>query len=284
MIRLMQLSAVLLAFSIPHFSQAQQMYGLFMIVKGDVSFQNPNTPAQKAKVGAKVFEGAVIKSEKDSRAKIVMADRNVFNISPESKMTIQKYDATPGKKTVSLTLEEGKVRVNVEQKYDGNKEKFLLKTPTVVAGVRGTQFLGSYASATKTSQMTSFQGTVAMTSFNAAGQPLGSVRVEKGQASTANFNQAPQAPIFVPKQELRALDKATASTGADANSGSGGTRKIGTGGAADAESAKEIKVAQSDKGGPTAPPLRWDPPTGPVPHVYVPPTLPKNTKVTINVN
>lgn len=291
MTRLLKTAALSLALILPSLSIAQQqMYGLFMIVKGDVSFQNPNQPAQKAKVGAKVFEGATIKSEKDSRAKIVMADRNVFNISPETKLTIQKYDATPGKKAVSLTLDEGKVRVNVEQKYDGNKEKFLLKTPTVVAGVRGTQFLGSYSSATKVSQMTAFQGTVTMTSFNAAGQPLGTVRVEKGQTSSASFNQAPEAPKFVPKQELKNLEKSTASTGSESGTGGNGTAKIGTGGAADADTAKEIKLPLADKGGPgtdNPPPLPPKPPEPPPkrPDIRVEvPVLPPNTKITINVN
>lgn len=290
MTRFIQTTALVFAFILPSLSEAQQqMYGLFMIVKGDVTFQNPNTPAQKAKVGAKVFEGATIKSEKDSRAKIVMADRNVFNISPETKLTIQKYDATPGKKSVSLSLEEGKVRVNVEQKYDGSKEKFLLKTPTVVAGVRGTQFLGSYSSATKVSQMTTFQGTVTMTSFNAAGQALGTVKVEKGQTSSANFNQAPEAPKFVPKQELKNLEKATASTGSESGNAAGsGTAKIGSGASGDVDSVKEIKVAPTDRGGISAEPiailLPKPPETAPTrPVIFVPPVLPTNTKITINV-
>ncbi len=287
-----KITALAMAIILPSLSHAQQqMYGLFMIVKGEVTFQNPNTPAQKAKVGAKVFEGAIIKSEKDSRAKIVMADRNVFNISPETKLTIQKYDATPGKKSVSLSLEEGKVRVNVEQKYDGSKEKFLLKTPTVVAGVRGTQFLGSYSSATKVSQMTAFQGTVTMTSFNSSGQPLGTVKVEKGQSSTANFNQPPEAPKFVPKQELKSLEKSTASTGSESNTVNNGTTKIGAGGSADTENAKEIKVGRGDKGSssgepPQPPPLPPKPPEQvkrPEIRVEIP-APPPNTKITINVN
>lgn len=287
MIRLSQWIALSAITLLPFFSQAQQMYGLFMIVKGDVTFQNPNAQPEKAKVGAKVFEGASIKSEKDSRAKIVMSDRNVFNLSPESKLVIQKYDATPGKKAVSLNLEEGKVRVNVEQKYDGAKEKFLLKTPTVVAGVRGTQFLGSYASATKTSQITTFQGSVAMTSFNSAGQPLGGVRVEKGQTSSAAPNQAPQAPKFVPKQELKDLEKSTASTGSEQKSGDSKKEvKLGSGGQdTGGDLAKEIKVAAGDKTGGSSPVLIYNPPPKP-PIINPPPPRPPppNTKITINVH
>lgn len=280
----------MLVFLLAHFSQAeQQMYGLFMIVKGDVTFQNPNSPVERAKVGAKVFEGASIKSTKNSRAKIVMADRNVFNLAPESRITIQKYDTTPGKKNVSLNLYEGKVRVNVEQKYDGAKEKFLLKTPTVVAGVRGTQFLGSYHSTTKTSQITTFQGMVAMTSFSSARQPLGTVRVSKGQTSSADFNQAPQTPAFVPKQELKDLDKSTASAGAEpTDSSSRETHKAG-GNPQDTgiESVQEIKVSAAEKTGNTPSPIVTFQGPQPLPKPPLPPPpppLPQNTKVTINVH
>jgi hypothetical protein len=270
--------ALLFPLFLSSLAKADAMYGLFMIVKGDVSFQNPNGALEKAKVGAKVFEGATVKSEKDSRAKIVMADRNVFNLSPESKMTIQKYDATAGKKNVSLSLEEGKVRVNVEQKYDGNKEKFLLKTPTVVAGVRGTQFLAGYNSASKTSQVVTFKGSVAMTSFSPSGQPMGTVRVEKGQSSTAGAGQAPATPRDVPAQELKDLDKSSASTG-DKKSGSGsGSVKVAGGKDTDADGAKEIKVSSNDSGnkGPAilAPPSK---PPGPPPPP--PPPPPQVTQV-----
>ena len=199
----------------PSQSQAQQMYGLFMIVKGEVTFQNPNVQKEKAKVGSKVFEGATISTEKDSRAKIVMSDRNVFNLSPDSKLTIQKYEnAGAGKKNVSMSLEEGKVRVNVEQKYNGNSEKFLLKTPTVTAGVRGTQFLAAYNSMTKVSQVVTFKGSVTMTSFAANGQPLSTVIVEKGQSSTAGANQPPETPKALPKDEIKELDRSSSSAGA----------------------------------------------------------------------
>ena len=264
----------------PAISQADPIYGLFMIVKGDVSFKNLNAPAEKAKVGAKVYEGASITTEKDSRAKIVMSDRNVFNLSPDSKLTIQKYDSTAGKKNVSLSLLEGKVRVNVEQKYDGAKEKFLLKTPTVVAGVRGTQFLAGYDSGTKTSQVTTFKGAVAMTSFSANGQPISNVRIEKGQSAEAQLNRPPDAPKNIPAQELKELDKSASATG----QGSGTERKeakIANGrDTTDTEIAKDIKTSPDT--GKTAAVLAPPPPTQPiVPPPVKPPTIPPYTNVKI---
>jgi hypothetical protein len=237
-------------FMISQAQAAEPMYGLFMIVKGDVSFQAANGAFEKAKVGVKVYEGATIKTEKDSRAKIVMSDRNVLNISPDSKMVIQKYENSATKKEVTLSLEEGKVRVNVEQKYDGNKEKFNLKTPTVVAGVRGTQFLAAYDSVSKTSQIVTFKGSVSMTSFNSAGQAISSVTVEKGQSSTAAAGQAPEAPKAVPKEEMKALDKSSSASASDSKSEKG-SAKAEKGDSAKSEKAdakNEKSDAKNEKG------------------------------------
>ncbi len=279
------------------------IYGLFMIVKGDVTFQNPNSPVEKAKVGLKVFEGATITSMQDSRAKIVMSDRNVLNLSPDSKLTIQKYETAANKKNVSLSLEEGKVRVNVEQKYDGTREKFLLKTPTVVAGVRGTQFLATYNSNTKTSSVVTFKGVVAMTSFNAAGQPISTVNVEKGQSSSAGAGQAPETPKALPKEEIKELDKSTASAGAENKSDrSSSTSSSSTKEASaekkepkmtnskdlDTDIAKDIKVTNSDTNRP-APPLA-PPPVNLAPQFSAPKDFVRdaiqnqNSKTTVIIN
>ena len=111
------------------------VHGVMMVVKGDVVVLSKDGKSEKAKVGKKVFAGDTITAGADSRAKIVMTDKNVINISPESQFKIEKYeyDAAKDNKQVSLSVEYGKVRANVEQKYDGEKNKFHIKTPTAVA-------------------------------------------------------------------------------------------------------------------------------------------------------
>src|SRR5688572_7607774 len=94
--------------------------GVFMVVKGDVKVEKAGkqTPA---KVGMKVMPSDVIIAGKDSRAKVVMKDKNVLNISPDSKIVIEKYVANEAKneKNVVLNVLYGKVRSTVNQKYDG---------------------------------------------------------------------------------------------------------------------------------------------------------------------
>ena len=97
-------------------ANAQEASGIFMIVKGDVKIISKASPqGDSAKVGRKVGEGDTIQAGADSRAKIVMSDKNIINILPDSKMTITKYqsNATKDERNVELKVEYGKVRASV---------------------------------------------------------------------------------------------------------------------------------------------------------------------------
>lgn len=187
---------------------AEELHGIFMVVKGDVEVESKKTGKFKAKVSAKVYAGDTVTVAADGRAKIVMSDRNVLNISPDSKMTINKYenDSQTGVKNVEIDLSKGKLRSNVEQKYDGEKSQFLIKTPTAVAGVRGTQFLTAFDPVSKKTQIVTFKGSVA---FSVAGSSA-TVFVKKGESSTAAAGQAaPEPPKPVNKDELKDLNKSS---------------------------------------------------------------------------
>lgn len=210
------LSFAFLFFISPAYA-ANNMYGLFMVVKGDIKVTNLKNQTAPVKVGSKILPGETVVSGADSRAKIVMADRNVFNISPSTKFVISSYENDPkaGTKNVELSLLDGKVRSNVEQKYDGEKSKFLIKTPTAVAGVRGTQFLVSFDAATKLTQVVTLKGSVEFSTLSASGQASKAVTVKKGETTTAGSEtQAPEAPKAMPKEELKQIDtESSAQTG-----------------------------------------------------------------------
>lgn len=193
---------------------AAEMYGVFMVTKGIVRIISPKAGTSDAKVGAKVFEGDSITTGADSRAKIVMSDRNVININPDSKIEISKYrnDGEGGNKNVELKLLQGKVRNNVEQTYDGDKSKFIIKTPTAVAGVRGTQFLAGFDPSTQMTSIVTFKGSVSLATVNPQGQVVGTpVVVKKGEMTTAAANKPPEPPKTLPKEEVKKLDMDTAS-------------------------------------------------------------------------
>lgn len=188
-------------------AQAQSpVHGIMMVVKGDITVTTKEGASEKAKVGKKVFSGDTVTAGKDSRAKIVMSDKNVLNVNPETKFTIEKYENDGTNKQVSLSVQFGKIRASVEQKYDGEKNQFNVKTPTAVAGVRGTDFLTSFSPATKSTSVTTFGGVVAVGTPGPQGQILNPVFVKPGQMTFNKAGEAPAPPSAVPKNQLQNMN------------------------------------------------------------------------------
>lgn len=199
---------VLLAFSFAENAEAQSIHGILRVVKGDVRIiQSADQKEIKARIGQKVYPKDVIIAAQDSRAKIVMIDNNELNISPDTRLEIQSYEYKPSedKKTVMLNVLYGKVRAKVNQKYEGDN-KFQVKTPSAVAGVRGTDFFTSYNRGTNETKIVTFEGKVAFGQAGAGGAILNPVIVAKGETTSQKGNATPSAPISVPQTELAEME------------------------------------------------------------------------------
>lgn len=186
-------------------------YGVFMVVKGRVLVEGASAKFE-AKLNSKVQVGDMIITENDSRAKIVMSDRNIINISPNTKMKIEKYSNENGSKNVQLNLIEGKIRNNVEQKYDNKNSKFEVRTATAVAGVRGTQFVTSFDKVTKVTEVITLKGQVFFqnVSTSESKAPEKSVIVGKGEKSeSGGENQSPTPPVKLPPAEINKVNNET---------------------------------------------------------------------------
>lgn len=232
-----------------HVHAADKMYGVFMVVKGGVQIHTDGKTAA-AKVGAKVYEGDKVVTAADSRAKIVMSDRNVLNLSPDTTIEITQYqnDAATGKKNVEIKLSGGKIRSNVEQTYDGEKSKFQIKTPTAVAGVRGTQFQAGFDVKTQMTSIVTFKGAVSLAAVNAQGKMVGNpVMVKKGEMTTAAPNAAPEPPKALPKEEMKQIDGDSVASAVTAPTETAAVEA----GANNRDVASEAPVAAADK--PAAP-------------------------------
>lgn len=193
---------------VPMSTFAAPVSGTIMVSKGQVKIKS-GASTTDAKVGSKIQEGDMIVTGPDSRAKIVMADRNVINVNPDTELVIEIYqnDAASGQKNVQMNLLNGKVRSNVEQTYDGAKSKFLIKTPTAVAGVRGTQFLAGFFRSTGMTSIVTFKGAVQLFAITPTGQMIGApVEIRKGQTSSVQTNSIPEPPKDIPKQEIKKMD------------------------------------------------------------------------------
>lgn len=203
-------------------AEAQNVHGVLRVVKGDVQVKSgKDGSTSKARLGSQVYPKDTIITGKDARAKIVMVDNNEINVSPESQIEIQNYEFDPnaGKKEVLLNVIYGKVRSKVEQKYDGKTSKFQIKTPSAVAGVRGTDFMTSFDRGSRSSQITTFHGKVEFGTPGPGGTIANPVMVSPGQMATSVGGAPPGAPTAVPKAQLAEMDKESK---AETATGSGG--------------------------------------------------------------
>ncbi|WP_409478340.1 FecR domain-containing protein [Pseudobdellovibrio sp. HCB154] len=190
---------------------AGETYGLMMIVKGQVQVAKLKEQPMGAKVGTKVYPQDTIITGKDSRAKIVMSDRNIINVLPDTKLRIDQYISELKEKNVRLSLIEGKVRTNVEQKYDNNENRFEIKTPSAVVGVRGTQFATSYKRATNVTAVTTFRGEVIFRGLDAlSNKQTEAVMVRRGETSENFDGKQPGTPVKMNPVEFKRVDKDTA--------------------------------------------------------------------------
>jgi hypothetical protein len=200
----LSLSAVLFMMAGPAFADN----GLFMVVKGTVKvISGTDKKETAAKVGTKVFSGDTIITEKESRAKIVMADRNVLQLSPESRFEITKYKvgATEDQREAQVALMQGKVRVQVEQKYS-EKNKFELRTPTAVAGVRGTQYVAQFEPKSQTTTIIVLTGRVAVSTPKQTTPPI---VLTPNMGSTIKEDTTKIEPIRMSAEEIKGMTSET---------------------------------------------------------------------------
>jgi hypothetical protein len=193
----------------PWAARAENVHGVLRVVKGSVQIKSGKSgEIKKARLGAQVYPKDVIITGKDARAKIVMVDNNEINVSPESQIEIQHYEYDPshGKKDVLLNVIYGKVRSKVEQKYDGRTSKFQIRTPSAVAGVRGTDFLTSYNRSSGDSRIVTFRGKVEFGVPAPGGGIARSVFVTPGQTAVSMAGRAPTPPAAIPQTDLARLD------------------------------------------------------------------------------
>ena len=202
MIFSLKYSLVIVIFTLSSLAFAQQPIGVFLIVKNKVQISRGDENI-KVSVGQKVQEGDVVITDIDSRAKIVMNDRNIINVSPSTRFKITKY-ATDANRNVSLDLSSGKIRNNVIQKYDGEKNKFEVRTSTAVAGVRGTRFITAYNPVTKVTHVITLKGQVSVLQLM-SGNRTNTFNVNRGEKIEVEENSAAET-IKVPESELKNIE------------------------------------------------------------------------------
>ncbi|HOC92484.1 MAG TPA: FecR domain-containing protein [bacterium] len=168
-------------------------------VKGTVSVkQSGQKDWAPAAVRMELKEGDELKTDAGSTAIIRMDDGTMVKVGPLATMKMDKLDKTGAASKTNIDMGSGKTWSRVNKLNE--QSDFSIKTPTAVAGVRGT-FFSSEVAQTSDSTFDVFEGAVAVSSLT---NPDQAVMVGASQRSTVAPNQDPSAPSAIPANEYDA--------------------------------------------------------------------------------
>ncbi|MEN2994253.1 MAG: FecR domain-containing protein [Thermodesulfovibrio sp.] len=102
--------------------------------------ENKATAYKKAKAGLTINAGYFIKTEPKSWTVIKLIDGSKFTLSENTELEISEYLLEKNKKNGVFYVTQGKLRATVV-KLTGQATNYKVKTPTAVAGIKGTEFL-----------------------------------------------------------------------------------------------------------------------------------------------
>lgn len=114
--------------------------GLVARVNGAPTVQHDGK-TELLKRGSSVFTGDVVETDATSKAKILFADDTVLAIGPKSRVNISDFVLDANGRTVRLRVLAGRFKVAIA-KFFGGQTDYEIRTPTAVAGVRGTVLWG----------------------------------------------------------------------------------------------------------------------------------------------
>ena len=143
-----------------------------------------------------INEGDEIKTRGGSSAILKMDDGSMMKVGPLASMKVEQLSKDGRNNRTEMGVEIGKTWNRVNRLTSDSK--FNVKTPTAVAGVRGTYF-SSEVEKTTDSTFDVFDGQIEVSSSS---DPSSAVVVGENQRTQVAPGQTPSAPSDIPSNEL----------------------------------------------------------------------------------
>jgi hypothetical protein len=182
--------------------------GKVTMVEGVVEvLRGGKLPAQPLKPGDVINLGDVIRTKSEARAEVTLKDGSIVRIAPRSRLDISHY-SEDGVRKVELSMPRGMVESAVSKetaemiKSKPKANKFEIKTPVAVAGVRGTNFIVYH----DRSMTGVYVKTGAVETYNPK-IPDVKVQVTAGQITTVAPNKPPAPPRVATEAEKEMFEK-----------------------------------------------------------------------------
>jgi hypothetical protein len=123
--------------------------GTFTKVEGNVDILRPREVAPApVRVGDPVSMGDAVRTKRNAKAEIQFRDESVIQLAPETRIAIDEYTFRGDAREKSLlSLFRGKIRAIVSHikavvvPVSGTESGFSVKTPTAIAGVKGSDIV-----------------------------------------------------------------------------------------------------------------------------------------------
>lgn len=218
--------------------------GYFSAVTGEVTLTRAGktTPAQ---VKMPVAPGDVIKTGAGAEAKLLFQDESAIHIGPQTTFRIDEFAIQNQTRKASFFTSIGKIVVDVK-KFIGGESSFIVRSPTAVAGVRGTgfEFIVAEVAGQIVTTVSCTAGTLTVSAVSATGEIISTMVITAGQTAVISSSGITLA--------------AAAATAAEAAGTAAGTAavagvQVGTiAAAAVAAAAVAVGIATSTSSGPGA--------------------------------
>jgi len=139
--------------------------GLVARVNGAPTVQRAGK-TEPLKRGSSVFTGDVIETDATSKVKVLLADDSVLAIGPKSRVDVSDFALDAASRNVRLKVLAGRFKIAIA-KFFGGRTDYEVRTPTAVAGVRGTVLWGD----TQLDAICALEGNIEVRPLAGAGAP-----------------------------------------------------------------------------------------------------------------
>jgi hypothetical protein len=121
--------------------------GKVKVLQGSVSIVRADGKKEIVAKEGNIYEGDRVETGKETGAVVNFKGGNKMHVSPDTQVEVKEFSApgAPDSRKALMNLIKGKIRNQVEQKYNGKTSYFKVSTRGAVAGVRGTDFVVSHS-------------------------------------------------------------------------------------------------------------------------------------------
>jgi hypothetical protein len=155
---------------------------------------------------AGISQEDIIQTDVASKVKITLIDATVISLGEQSRLELKEfvYAAQQQTRTARLTIAVGIFRAIVKKLIP--QSSFEVSTPTAIAAIRGTDFMGEVKPDSTTIVVS--EGAVVISNIRSTFRGIATLL--EGTGTTVTANQPPSAPTRWSESRIEALRRATA--------------------------------------------------------------------------